>query len=90
MTIATEFAGDWIEADGVVVTLDGYRWKIRVATYDAIYPIAQRVTSVSLEPTAQTKRSAYYKAEKAVLGDDWSIDALSLDPESASEVLQQV
>jgi len=89
MTIATEFAGDWIPLDGALVTVDGLRWKIRVMTYDAVYPVRQSVTMVSLEPTARTKRSAQYVAVRADLRDDWSIDALSLEPEQAAHVIQQ-
>ena len=90
MSIASEFATEWLDLGGQHVTFEGQTWIIRVDRWWQKYPYARDVTNVRLEPTAETERSESYLAIKRELGDDWSTDVLSLDPEQQVQILQQV
>ena len=90
MTMATEFCNVWLEHDGRIVTFDGLKCVVRVSSYMQKYPYERNVTDVSLEPTVAAKRSKRYGAIKMVLGDDWSTDVLSAEPELQTEILQQL
>ena len=90
MSMATAFASDWISYDGRIVFVDGYSWKLRVETYDAVYPVKQSLTSVWLEPTKTTRWSDYYMTIKRRLRDDWTTDVLSSEPELQAELMRQL
>jgi len=80
----------WEQHDGRLVTLDGIRRKLRVRSYNAIYPVARRVISVHAEPFGAGKRNEAYLRVRRELGDDWSTDVLSSDIEVQSEILAQL
>ncbi len=84
------YAGTWEKHDGKLVTIDGLRCKLRVRSYEAIYPYKRRVIDVSAEPTVAAKRSEAYRTVRAKLGDDWSTDVLQSDIDVQSEILAQL
>jgi hypothetical protein len=76
--------GFWAEFDGREVTIDGRKHVLRVATYEAIFPIRERVVTVYADPV--DKDSEWYCAIRADLGDDWSTDVLD-SPDVEESVL---
>jgi hypothetical protein len=90
MSNRTEYCEVWIRNDGRIVTVEGLRCKIKALTYDAIYPVAQSMTMVSLVPTRAARKTARYEESRRMLRDDWSFDALELDCEAYADVMRQL
>jgi hypothetical protein len=80
----------WEKHDGRLVTVEGLRCKLRVSTYDAIYPYVHKVLDVSAVPTVAAKRTVAYRTVRAELRDDWSTDVLQSDVSVQSDILVQV
>ena len=84
------YAEQWEQHDGALVTVDGLRCKLRVESYEAIYPYRHRVLNVRAVPTRAAKRSEVYRSVRADLGDDWSTDVLESDINVQCEILEQL
>ena len=78
----------WLEHDGKIVLLDGIKHRLRVFTWNAIYPYPHRSISVQAEPV--NRDTAYYREIKADLGDHWSTDVLDSDAAVTAAILAQL
>lgn len=78
----------WVGANGKIVIVDGKQYKIRVTSFEAIYPYKRYVISVYADPV--DKEDPEYRRIKALLGDDWMTDVLdSLDDAFYASVFGQ-
>ena len=84
----TPTQAQWLNHDGKRVYLHGYAYTLKASTHEAIYPYAHTVLVVHAEPV--NKQSKYYRAVKADLGDDWSMDVLGSNPETYAEIQRQI
>jgi hypothetical protein len=82
-----EFYTNWLEHDGKTVTIDGIKHKIKVSTFEAIYPYKHAAITVYATPV--NRYSKYYREIKKELRDDWSTDVLS-SLEMECEILSQL
>lgn len=78
----------WEKHDGKEVTIDGYKYILRVSVYNAVYPYEHKAISVYADP--KNKDCKYYQDVKRELGDDWSTDVLDSDPELSGHILNQL
>jgi hypothetical protein len=78
----------WLTHDGKRVYLHGYAYTLKVSTHEAIYPYAH--TALVVHAESVNKQSTYYRAVKADLGDDWSMDVLGSNPETYAEIQRQI
>jgi hypothetical protein len=77
----------WRDYDGQKVLIDGRHYKLKVSTYQAIYPYKHQAISVNADPVY--KKSEWYLEVKGKLGDDWSLDVLSC-PETEGQVMKNL
>lgn len=84
------YAETWEQHNGRLVTIDGLRCKLRVDSYEAIYPYRHRVLKVTAEPTKAAKRTEAYLRVRRELRDDWHTDVLESDIEVQSAILAQL
>ena len=88
-----EHNGEWEGLDGVIVRMPireggkAVAHRLRVRTYEAIYPTRAQVIDVHAEPVNKAGRD--YRQVRDILGDDWSTDVLDSSVELAAEVLRQ-
>jgi len=82
------YGSTWEQHNGKIVTIDGIKHVVKVATWQAVYPYRHDVIDVSA--TVCNRRSEYYRETKRSLGDDWSVDLLASDCELQAEVLSQL
>jgi hypothetical protein len=82
------FYSDWMDHHGAVVLIGAEAYSIQVSSWNAIYPVRQRVISVSAVPI--DRQSAHYLETKRRLGDDWSIDVLDSDVDLQASILSQL
>lgn len=85
MTTLTDGNREWLDFDGMTVRLDGIGYKVKAASFNAIYPYARQTLTVDLEMT--DKQSPEYLAVKRQLGDDWSTDLMASDSDLPARVL---
>jgi len=64
----------WLEANGKVVEVQGKKYKIKVSSWQAIYPYKRYVISVDAEMV--NKNDPEYIEIRQKLGDDWSTNVL--------------
>lgn len=83
-----KFYQEWLEHDGRVVKIDGLNYRLRVRTFQAIYPSPENKITVYATPV--NKNSKYYQEVKRQLGDDWSTDVLDSSLELQADILNQI
>lgn len=80
-----QYHQDWLEHDGKRVEIDGMSYIIKVSTW--LNMNRDELIMVSAVPTLPTRRTEYYQEHKRKLGDDWSVDVLSMDVEDEAKLL---
>ena len=89
--LATQDLRDvWERHNGAIVVVGGLRCRLRVESYEAIYPYVHTVFKVSAVPTGSARRTATYQRTRAELGDDWDTDVLESDYSVEAEILAQL
>lgn len=83
-----KFWGRFEDCDGREVKINGLKHRIRYQEFKAVYPYERIVVFVSAEPV--NRNTKYYRETKRCLGDDWSIDVSSLEPQDLVDVMQQL
>jgi len=78
----------WLEANGKVVKIQGKEYKIKVSSWQAIYPYKRHVISVDAEMVNHDDPE--YIEIRQKLGDDWSTDVLESGDDFYSAVYSQL
>jgi len=78
----------WLEANGKIVKVQGKEYKIKVSSWQAIYPYKRYVISVDAEMVNHDDPE--YIKVREILRDDWSTDVLESREDFYAAVYSQL